>query len=205
MTRSHTVAGIGALAFGILTIVGLGLMNPPGGTYKAHDVERYLRHGHRAAVFTGLYLEVIAALGLLLVLAYLCDRAPASTKRFAWIVGVIAASTILVGFTIMASGAIAHTYGGSGVVVAPATTYVISETGAVLVWGPGGILLGVALVLLAAGPGGYPAWVRWITLAAGILGLASPAFFPSFLLLVWAIVIGIWLLAAGGRAPEAAA
>jgi hypothetical protein len=206
MKRPALLAGIGALAFGILTFVGLALMNPPGGNYKAHDIEKYLKHGHRVAVFAGLYVEILAALGLLLLLAYLRDRVAAPATRFAsWIVGVIGGSMILLGFTVAAAGAIARAYGGSGVVVPPTTSYLVSETGAAMVWGPGGVLLGVSLLLLAAPRGvALPAWLRWLTLIAGVLGLASPAFFPSLALLVWAIVTGIWLLTVSAR-PEAAA
>lgn len=201
MKRPPLVAGIGALAFGILTFVGLALMNPPGGTYKAHDVEKYLRHGHRVAVFAGLYVEILAALGLLLLLAYLRDRVAGPATRFAsWLVGVIGGSMILLGFTVAAAGAIAHAYGGSGVVVPPTTSYLLSETGAAMVWGPGGVLLGVSLVLLAVARGvALPVWLRWVTLVAGVLGLASPAFFPSLALLVWAIVTGIWLVTVDAR------
>ena len=206
MKRPALVAGIGALAFGILTFVGLALMNPPGGTYKAHDVAKYLKHGHRVAVFAGLYVEILAALGLLLLLTYLRDRVAAPATRFAsWLVGVIGGSMILLGFTVAAAGAIAHAYGGSGVVVPPTTSYLISETGAAIVWGPGGVLLGLSLILLAAARGvTFPGWLRWVTLVAGVLGLASPAFFPSLALLVWAIVTGIWLLTVGARQGPAA-
>jgi hypothetical protein len=38
---------------------------------------------------------------------------------------------------------------------------------------------------------------------AGIGGIAAPLFFPSFLLLVWGIAVGIWLLATR-EAPEPA-
>jgi hypothetical protein len=151
-------------------------------------------------VFASLYVEIIAVLGLLLLFAYLRDHVAAERVRHAlWTLGLIAASLILLGFTVAASGAVAHPYGGSDV-VSPTTTYVISGSGATIVWGPGGVLLGLALVLLAATRGNLPAWLRWLTLGAGVLGLASPAFFPSLALLVWAIVIGIWLLATGGQA-----
>jgi hypothetical protein len=202
VSPSRVVSGIGALAFGILTVVGLALINPPGGTYSAHDISKYLERGHRAAVFTGLYVEILATLGLLLALAYVCTLGPPRWNRFAWLVGVIAAAAILVGFAVMASGAVARAYGGNDVVVSPATSYVVSQIGGTILWGPGAVMLGVALVLLAAGPGGFPSWLRWVTLAAGILGLASPAFFPSLALLLWAIVAGIWMLASGRDEPR---
>jgi hypothetical protein len=47
---------------------------------------------------------------------------------------------------------------------------------------------------MLASRGVRPAWLRWSTLVAGVGGLASVAFFPSALLILWGIVIGIWLL-----------
>jgi hypothetical protein len=41
-----------------------------------------------------------------------------------------------------------------------------------------------------------PALLRWSTLVAGLCGVAGLAFFPFFLLLLWAAAIGVWLLTA---------
>ena len=50
-----------------------------------------------------------------------------------------------------------------------------------------------------------PQWLRWLTVVAGVCGVAGLAFFPFFLLLIWGIVIGVWLLAAGGGFKSAVA
>jgi hypothetical protein len=63
-------------------------------------------------------------------------------------------------------------------------------------YGAGGMLLGCALITFAAGPVAVPGWVRWSTLVAGIAGLAAIAWFPFFVVYVWAIVLGLWLLVA---------
>ena len=39
--RALTLAGAGALVFALLTIVGLALINPPGGTYSASRFWRF--------------------------------------------------------------------------------------------------------------------------------------------------------------------
>jgi hypothetical protein len=73
-------------------------------------------------------------------------------------------------------------------------------------YGAGGLLLGCALVTWAVGPVALPAWVRWSTLVAGIAGLAAIAWFPFFLVYLWAIVIGVALIVIELRqAPETAA
>jgi hypothetical protein len=98
----------------------------------------------------------------------------------------------------MLGDSIAHAYGGKGVVIAPVITYLVSELGAAIVWGPGGILLGIALITLVLGSRpALPAWLRWTTMVAGVGGLASVAFFPSALVVLWGIVIGVWLLISG--------
>jgi hypothetical protein len=63
----------------------------------------------------------------------------------------------------------------------------------------GGMLLGVALLTLAIA-GDEPGWFRVLAGVAGIGGLATPAFFPFFLLLLFGLVVGFWLLVSGGRA-----
>lgn len=206
MRRPAVVAGIGAIAFSILTFVGLALVNPPGGTYKTSNISDYLEKGHRVAVFAGLYVELLAVLGLIVVLAYLRDLlAPGRTTRLFWSLGMIAAGALALGWAVMAAGAIARAIGGSAVVVTAPTTYLVSEVGASMVWGPGSILLAVALIAFAVTAATVlPAWLRWLTLALAVIGLASPAFFPSLALLVWGIVTGVWLLTAGTRAQGAA-
>jgi hypothetical protein len=203
MKRPAFVAGIGALAFTVFTIVGLGLVNPPGGTYKTSNITDYLEKGHRVAVFVGLYVELLGVLGLILVLAYLRELiTSARTARFFWTLTVISASSFLLGWAVMASGALARAFGGSAVVVSAPTTYVVSEVGVIMVWGPGAIVLAGALIAFAATiRTEIPAWLRWVTLALAIIGLASPAFFPSFALLLWSLIMGVWLLASGARAP----
>jgi hypothetical protein len=202
MRRPAVVAGIGSIAFTVLTIVGLALVNPPGGNYKVSNINDYLAKGHRVAVFAGLYVELLAILGLILVLAYLRDLlTSARTTRVFWGLGMIAAGALVLGWAVMAAGAIARAIGGSGVVVSAPTTYLVSEVGASMVWGPGAILLAVALIAFAINIGAaLPAWLRWLTLVLAVIGLASPAFFPSLALLIWGIATGAWLLIAGGRA-----
>jgi hypothetical protein len=202
MTRRPVLAGVGGIAFSVLTIVALFLANPPGGTYKASDAAKYVRGGHHAAVFVSVYLVTLAIFGLVFLLAYLRDVVlggpdGARVRRVFWGTGLAAAACLAVGWGIAFGDAIAHAYGGKSVVVAPVLTYLVSEVGAAIIWGPGGILLGIALITLMLGSRTtLPAWLRWSTLVAGLGGFASAAFFPSALLILWGIAIGVWLLIA---------
>jgi hypothetical protein len=200
MRSRPALAGVGSIAFSVLTIVGLAVANPPGGTYKAADAAKYVEKGHHTAVFVSAYLFLLAVLGLLLVLAYLrdlIDAAPdgARAARIFWATGVAAATSFAIGWGLVVGNAIAHAYGGRGVVIPPTVTYLASELGFVIVFGPAAILLGFALLTLMFGARPtLPAWLRWSTLVAGLGGIASLAFFPSVLLIAWGIITGIWLL-----------
>jgi hypothetical protein len=196
--------------FSVLTIVALLVASPPGGSYSAHDATKYVSKGHHAAVFVSAYLLALALFGLLCLLAYLRDvvfTGPegARRSRIFWGTGIAATAAITVGWSVMLGDAIAHAYGGRGVVISPPVTYLVSEIGATAVWGPGGILLGFALITLMLGSREtLPAWLRWSTLVAGVGGVASLAFFPSALVILWALVIGVWLLVSKPTSDSAA-
>jgi len=200
MRSRSALAGVGSIAFSVLTIVGLALANPPGGTYKASDAVKYVAKGHHVAVFASVYVLLLAVLGLLLLLAYLRDLLSAApdgerVARIFWAMGIGAATSFAIGWAIVLGNAIAHAFGGSGVVVDPAVTYLASELGFSVVFGPAAILLGFALIAFVIGGRALvPAWLRWSTLVAGVAGIVSLAFFPAVLVLLWGIVMGIWLL-----------
>jgi hypothetical protein len=48
LRRSGTLAGVGALAFAVLTFVGLFVASPPGGSYGLSEATNYVKGGHRA-------------------------------------------------------------------------------------------------------------------------------------------------------------
>ena len=200
MRSRSALAGVGSIAFSVLTIVGLALANPPGGTYKASDAVKYVAKGHHVAVFASVYVLLLAVLGLLFLLAYLRDLLSAApdgerVARIFWAMGIGAATSFAIGWAIVLGNAIAHAFGGSGVVVDPAVTYLASELGFSVVFGPAAILLGFALItFMIGGRALVPAWLRWSTLVAGVAGIVSLAFFPAVLVLLWGIVMGIWLL-----------
>jgi len=200
MRSRSALAGVGSIAFSVLTIVGLALANPPGGTYKASDAAKYVAKGHHVAVFASVYVLLLAVLGLLLLLAYLRDLLSAApdgerVARIFWAMGIGAATSFAIGWAIVLGNAIAHAFGGGGVVVDPAVTYLASELGFTVVFGPAAILLGFALIAFVIGGRALvPAWLRWSTLVAGVAGVVSLAFFPAALVLLWGIVMGIWLL-----------
>jgi hypothetical protein len=195
MKRS-SLAGIGALAFGVLMIVGLILENAPGGSYSANDVADYVRSGHRPLVFVGLYLGALGVVGLVFLLARLrAAIADSAISSVYWGLGLAAAGAITAGYALTAAVPIAMAYGGNGVTIAAPVTFVISESGWVVMTA-GFILLGAGLLTFARAAVSVPGWVRWSTVIAGVAAIASAAWFPLALLILWALAIGVWLLAA---------
>lgn len=206
MTRS-TIAGAGGIAFGVLMFVAFLVASPPGGTYSESDVADYVASGHRTAVIISIYLVLLAAVGLVCLLARLREAAAGDLALgpIFWGTGLAAAASLAIGWVVVAAVPVAMAFGGSDVTIEPTVAYTITEAGWGITLGAGGILLGLALIVLVLGSRAtLPAWLRWTTLVAGIAGVASIAYFPYFLLLVWGLVAGVWLLAAE-RAPRASA
>jgi hypothetical protein len=201
--RTTTAAGIGGIAFSILTVVGFAVSLAPGGTYKESNISDYLAKGHRPAVFVAFYLGLLGVLGLICLLAQLRDAIDSTPDRqrtaaIFWGAGLAGAASFAIGWAIIGGQVVAHTEGGHSIAIAPPLTYLIGEIGVVMIFGSGAALLGFALIALGlAAPPTFPAWLRWLTLIAGVASLAGLAYFPFFLLLIWGIVIGVWLLRAG--------
>jgi hypothetical protein len=209
--RSRAVlAGIAALAFSVLTIVGLLWSEPPGGSYSANDAAKYVARGHHTAIFVSAYLLLLATFGLIWLLAYLREIGfAASTEswlaRVFWGTGLCAAASLAVGWSLMLGVAMSTAFGGHSVTLAPNVTYVLVEVGSAAVWGAGAFLLGLALIALsAAGAAVFPAWLRVATAIAGIGGITGVAFFPSGLLILWGLAVGLWLVFAGQRVADRA-
>ncbi len=198
--RRQTLAGIGAIGFAVLSLVAFSVAQPPGGTYKASDVAKYVAHGHRPAVFISLYVMLLAVVGLVLAITRLRGMLPADWSQNTFqAIGLIAAGSLLIGFALVGTVPTALSVGG-GSPIDPRLTYMFTEAGDAVLFGAAFVILGAALVLLAA-RAAMPVWLRVVTGIAGIGGLAAPAFFPMFLVLVWALAIGIWLLASPRSEP----
>jgi hypothetical protein len=203
MRRASILAGIGAIAFSVFTVAAFVVSAPPGGDYSASDVGAYVAPGHLVAVLVALSLALLGVLGLICLLAHLREAISSTpnsqlVSSIFWATGIAAATSFAVGWGLIAGQPIAHAEGGARITIALPLTYLISEVGVVIIFGPGAMLMGFALIALMLGSRGtLPAWLRWVTLAVGAIGLTSLAYFSSFVLIVWGIVIGVWLLIAG--------
>jgi hypothetical protein len=204
MGSERSSVGLAALAFPILTFVGLVVANPPGGNYSAKQVANFVAHGHRAVVYLALYLLLLAAVALLYLVSALRGRlAGGNASRLFSATGFAAGTAWAIGAALLFVVPMGLANGGH-LPSDQSVVYLFTQAGFAVIFGAGGILLAFAVLSLAAGGGAtLPAWLRWLTIVAGVLGLASVAFFPFFFLLLWSIVFGIWTLAS--RPSEASA
>lgn len=209
MRSRPALAGVAALAFSILTFFGLLISAPPGGSYSAHDAAKYVSSGHHSAVFISAYLLLLGTFGLIWLLAYLREigfaSSDAMTARLFWGAGLCASASLAVGWSLMLGVSMSTAFGGHSVTLAPNVTYVIVEVASSAVWGAGAFLLGLSLIALSIAAGAvFPAWLRAATAIAGIGGVTGVAFFPSGLLILWGVAIGLWLVFAAQRRVEPA-
>jgi hypothetical protein len=211
------LAGFGAIAFSVLTVVGVAVGGAPGGNYAASDVANYVAIGHLPTVIVTGYLALFGVLGLICVFAYLrelisVDPAHGMATNIFWGTGLTAAASMAVAWGLIAGIAVAAAEGGSSnpgnsvaATISSAETYTISDTSINVLYGSGGFMLGFALIsLMVASRGTLPGWLRWMSLIVGALTIAAPAYFPSFAIPVWGLVMGGWLIAAGRRSHSAA-
>jgi hypothetical protein len=199
LRRDGMSAGVGAVAFGVLSITQLLIVNAPGGGYSAPAVTEFLGSGHRVAVIVVFHLAMLGVLGLVWFVAGLRDLgARVAGEARAYVVsglGFAAAACFAIGWAVDTGQALAHTEGGADVVIPKTTTYLISQVGVTFVFGCGAMLLGLALlafVRLARPVLSRP--MRVALMIAGVAGFAGLAFFTFFLQLLIVTGVGVALL-----------
>jgi hypothetical protein len=202
------LAGAGAIAFSVLTLVAIFVVNAPGGDYSTTSVNNYLAHGHRIPVLVATHLAIIGVFGLICLLAYLREAIGAESRLAAnivWGAGLAAAASFAIGWGVIGGQVIAHLEGGSKIATPPAITYLISQIGVVMIFGSGAILLGFALIALMLNSRAMmPTWLRRSTLLAGVCGVAGMAFFTFFLFIIGLAVVGVWLVTTARHATAPA-
>jgi hypothetical protein len=200
--EGSAVAGAGAIAFGVFTVVGT-FGGAPGGSYDESTVADYVSNGHFPTVVVTGYLALFGVVGLICVLAYLREVISVEPGRklaasIFWGTGLAAAASMAVSWGLVTGIAVAAAEGGRAASVSHPVTYVVSDASLNVLFGSGGGLLGFALIALVLGSRGQlPNWLRWLTLIAGVLAIGAPFFFPAFAIPIWGVVTGVWLIAAG--------
>src|SRR2546423_5314293 len=165
MSRT-TVAGVGGIAFSVLTVAGFAVSLAPGGNYKESQIADYLAKGHRPAVFVAFYLGPAGVFGLVCLVAELREALRPGHERSSsvvWGTALAGAASFGVGWAVIGGQVVAHTEGGHSIVVLAPLTYLIGELGVVMIFGSGAVLVGIALIALGlAARGVLPSWLRWL-------------------------------------------
>jgi hypothetical protein len=202
MTSKPLAAGVGALAFGAMTLAATFISDVPGGGYTSSQVAGYVSRGERASQLIAFFLAMCALPGLICMLAHIRDALATRPEHrrassLIWGSGIAAAACFAIGWGVDGGQILAHLEGGSAIVIPPAVTYLIAEIGVVFIFGCGAMLLGFALLtLMVSSRGLLPTWLRRLTLVFGLCGIAGLAWATFFVLLLGTAVIGAWLIAA---------
>ena len=140
-----TLAGVGGIAFGVLTAVGVVAGGAPGGNFVEADVKNYVGSSHFPLVIATGYLAILGVVGLICLLAYLRESIAAQpggglAANVFWGTGLASAASFAVGWGLVTGIPLAAAEGGSGASIQPATTYVLSDTSINVLFGSGAIL-----------------------------------------------------------------
>jgi hypothetical protein len=209
-------AGIGGILFAVSLVVGFTLFGPKGGQYSADEVAAFVGQGN-VGLMVSVYLLLVSIIGLIALISYLSETWIGSgrQRRTVWGASLAAGATFLVGWALYLTAPTSTLAGGPA--IAPAISYALMSGGMLVFFGAGGALLGIALAILATRGTAAPSWIRVFTGLTGLAALSSWAFLlatgwspnqwlpgPSYLVILWGLVTGVWLLISPAT-PEASA
>jgi hypothetical protein len=211
INRDRRLAGIGGIAFAVALVVGFTFFGPRGGFYAALAVDSFVDQSATNIVIS-VYLLAVSTMGLCMLMAYLSETQLSAARhaRMAWGTSLLAGASFLIGWGIYFAPSIAVLSGGPA--IDPAISYTFTGAGMIILFGVGGLLLGTALLTLAVASREAPMWVRALNALTGLSALFSFAFIlashwspnqwlpiPFYLVVLWGIVIGAWLVVSSGR------
>ena len=210
------MAGVGGIVFVIALIVGFTFFGPRGGFYAASAMGNFIGQSS-TNVIVSIYLLAASIIGLLLLMAYLTETFMSDGRhiRITWGASAVAAASFLVGWSLYFAPLTSVISGGPA--IDPAIAYTVINAGFVVLFGAGGVLLGIALLALAMWGCAAPTWVRAVNALAGLSAFLTWAFLlaskwsanqwlpvPFYVVLLWGLVIGVWLLVSPHRREAAA-
>lgn len=211
MRPDRQLAGAGGIAFAVSLVVGFTLFGPKGGRYSAVEVASFVEQTSTSFIIS-IGLMVISVSGLIVLMAYLSETSFGEGRRgrVSWATSLLAAVSFLIGWGLYLTPS--SSVGSGGPALDPGISYTFMSAGMVVLFGVGGTTLGLALVTLAAGGREVPAWIRAFTGLTGTSALLTWAFLvalrwspnqwlpgPFYVVILWGLVMGIWLLASSPR------
>jgi hypothetical protein len=205
MNRDTRRAGIGGILFAVSLVVGFTFFGPKGGHYSTTEITNFVKQSS-SGLIASVYLLVITIVGLMLLMAHLCETwvGPGRQGRAPWGTSLAAGGMFLTGWGLYLAAPTA--LGAGGPAIDPAISYALTSAGMVVFFGGGGIMLGIALIAIAAGGTSAPTWARAFTGLTGLAAIFSWAFLlatgwspnqwlpgPFYVVVLWGLVIGVWL------------
>ncbi|MEP7228431.1 MAG: hypothetical protein ABI785_13785 [Gemmatimonadales bacterium] len=202
-------AGLGGIAFSIALVVGFTIGGPNGGEYGSEHIADFVGRSS-IMIIVSTYLLAISMLGLIGLMAYLRHACfgPDGHDRITWGTSLLAVASFLIGWALYLAPSAAINAGGPA--IDPGITYAFLSAGLMVVFGASAILLGMSLLRLALAGHAAPMWVRGFSALAGLSSLSSWGFLiaahwspnqwlpvPFYLVILWGLALGAWLLASG--------
>jgi uncharacterized membrane protein len=204
--QGRRLAGVGAIAFVVSLVGGFTLFGPKGGAYSAGETAAFVGQSP-SGIIVSIHMFAVSIIGLIVLMAYLSANScrGARQDRIVWGTSLAAAASFLIGWGLYLAPSTSLIAGGPA--IDPAISYTFISAGFVVLFGVGDVLLGIALLTLATRGVVLPIWVRAFSALAGLSAIFSWAFLlawgwspnqwlpvPFYLVVLWGLVIGIWLL-----------
>jgi hypothetical protein len=199
--------------------VGFTFFGPRGGAYSSAATSTFVGQGS-FSIMVSIYLFVISIIGLILLMACLSETWLGANGhyRVAWGTSLLAAASFVVGWGLYFAPSVSLISGGPP--IDPAISYTFFSAGLIVLFGVGGVLLGIALLTLALGGQDAPVWARAFSALTGLAAIVTWAFLllshwspnqwlpvPFYVVVLWGLVLGGWLLVSspglGGRTKTA--
>lgn len=196
-------------------IVGFTLFGPKSGHYSAAEIDKFAAQSPTGLIIS-VYLLVLSIIGLMVLVAHLCDAwiRQGPQGRVTWGASLGASGSFLIGWGLYLAVPASLLAGGPP--LDPAVSHAFLSAGMVVLFGVGGMLLGISLITLATGGTAAPSWIRAFTGLTGLAALSSWAFLlatgwspnqwlpgPFYIVILWGLVVGIWLLVSSSTGDEA--
>ena len=159
---ARRAAGLGLLAYGVLTPVAFMTIGAPGGAYEEHAVATYLASSHWALAFGLAYLGAFAGLGLLVFGTRMGELVGAAGPVVRGL-GVAGAAAGVIGWFLVGGISVAFAEGSRPVVanVPHSVVYLVSEMSNLVAVCASAFFLGAtALVLAGTLRETLPRWLR---------------------------------------------
>jgi len=193
---------LGGVLYVVFFVVGTIVLfhgAPDGDAAPAKVIQWYSDSGHRDRVNTGWVLITLSVFCLLWFIAAL-RRAVSMVDAEGILTGGVgigggiyaalafASVALNTGIRTMSDDTYQHRVFPDLIHAAGDASWVMHATGAV---GLGAMIIAASLAFMWGGV--WPSWAGWVGVVVGFLTLASVAFFPQFLFLLWILIVSIMI------------